>query len=115
MYAWDHPCEKPRDVDARKRRYAASHAGDEDDDDDARRTGARPRHSPALSGWAWRRPHLFHSRSKSASGTKPYLWPYHSMSIESFCAALSVHGSPTYTPCRLIVVWSSTSFASVGT
>ena len=43
-------------------------------------------------------PHVFHKKSKSSAATSPCLFAYHSACMESFCAALSVHGSPTATP-----------------
>ena len=41
---------------------------------------------------------LFERKSKSASGTKPCLCAYQSMSIDCFCDGVSVHGSPTAIP-----------------
>eukprot|EP00982_Pelagococcus_subviridis_P009403 30920-Pelagococcus_subviridis.AAC.20 len=63
-----------------------------------------PDQVPLASGAAYLILHVFHIKSKSSSGTNPYLCPYHSMSMESDWNALSVHGSPAARPTRLIFV-----------
>ena len=94
IHALRHVCEKPSEVARRNRRCAATHSGgsiaassDRKDPEPSKGSKTRgrvaspfhpsrvftrvPRVRPL--GWPYRTEHLFHSVSKSSSGTKPYL------------------------------------------